>query len=365
MISGFVLRCAALGLIALSVATGTVAGAPANSTNKLAKIAIPGKPIRSFDIGWVDPAAGRYYLADRTNAAIDVVDTTTNSFVGQIGGFKGATGTGNTSGPNGVVVTFSGRELWAGDGDSTVKVVDLNTGSVVASVSTGGKKRADELAYDPNHNVMLVANDAEDPPFLTFISVASRSVVGKIEFPGADGLEQPTYDASSGLFYQAIPATKENPGGEVAAIDPVKMSVTARYPLTRCAPHGLISGPPSSNQLLVGCSAAMHTVIIDKTNGATLADFTQLGSSDEVWFNPGENRYYLAENAPQALGVIDAQTLAFVENVQTGVGAHSVAADSTNNHIFVPIAAPDPACPDSCIAVYASVNGDGNGLTAK
>jgi hypothetical protein len=84
-----------------------------------------------------------------------------------------------------------------------------------------------------------------------------------------------------------------------------------------------------------------------------------------VWFNPGENRYYLAENAPQLLGIIDAQTLAFVENVQTGLGAHSVAADSTSNHIFTPISAPDPACPNSCIAVYSSVLGDGNGLPTR
>jgi hypothetical protein len=48
-----------------------------------------------------------------------------------------------------VVVTFSNRELWAGDGDSTVKVVDLTNNSIVATISTGGKFRADEMAYDP------------------------------------------------------------------------------------------------------------------------------------------------------------------------------------------------------------------------
>jgi hypothetical protein len=48
----------------------------------------------------------------------------------------------------------------------------------------------------------------------------------------------------------------------------------------------------------------------------------------------------------------------FVENVEAGVGAHSVAADALNNHIFAAISAPDPACPNGCIAVFASVNGD-------
>ena len=76
-----------------------------NSTNRLAKISIPGKPLKAFDIGWVDPARARYYLADRSNAAIDVIDTTENSVVAQIGGFKGFTGKNDTSGPDGIVGT--------------------------------------------------------------------------------------------------------------------------------------------------------------------------------------------------------------------------------------------------------------------
>src|SRR6516162_5234560 len=46
----------------------------------------------SFDISWVDPANGLYYLADRSNKTLDVVDTTgaftgtPDSLFGQIGG---------------------------------------------------------------------------------------------------------------------------------------------------------------------------------------------------------------------------------------------------------------------------------------
>lgn len=36
-------------------------------------IAIPGNPLRSFDISWVNPDRGEYYLGDRSNAGIDVV----------------------------------------------------------------------------------------------------------------------------------------------------------------------------------------------------------------------------------------------------------------------------------------------------
>jgi DNA-binding beta-propeller fold protein YncE len=367
MSARFVRRSAALAFISFALtslsAGAAVVPAPANTVVKLAKIDIPGKPLRAFDISWVDAPTARYYLADRSNASIDVVDTLSNTLLAQIGGFKGATGKNETSGPDGVVVTYSGSELWAGDGDSTVKVVDLKAGKIVASVSTGGKFRADEFAYDPKENVILIANDADDPPFLTFISVGTRSVLKKIEFPDAtDGLEQPVYDPVTGMFYQAVPATKTNPGGEVAVLDPVKLSVTKSYPMNNCVPHGMAVG--MGNQLLAGCSLPGRAVVIDRTNGVVLADFTDNGGSDEVWFNPGDNHYYLAETSSQNLGVIDAVTLTG-SKVQSGPGAHSVAADQALNHIFVPIATPDPSCPNGCIAVYANVAADMHGVSRQ
>jgi YVTN family beta-propeller protein len=344
-----------------STSASAIVVAPA-TTVRMAKIAVPGKPLKAFDISWVDPASAHYYLADRSNGTVDVIDVMTNTVTAQIGGFKGATGKNDTSGPDGVVGTVSNKELWAGDGDSTVKVIDLTSNTIVATISTGGKFRADEMAYDPKDNVLIVANNADDPPFATIISVATRGVLKKIPFTDAtNGAEQPQYDPQTGMFYLSVPATKASPGGAIAVIDPVRMTINAMYGLQNCGPNGLALGP--GNQLLAGCGNPGRSVILDKTNGALLGDFSSVGGSDEVWYNPGDNRYYLAASAAQNLGIIDAGTLAVVANVQSGVGAHSVAADQTSNHIFVPISGPDPACPTGCIAVYASVNLENRGVS--
>src|SRR2546426_2608696 len=73
-------------------------------------------PLRAFDISWVDAATQLYYLGDRSNKSVDVVDARTNIFLRHItGGFKGVVfkagpgGVGQVadndkSGPNGVVV---------------------------------------------------------------------------------------------------------------------------------------------------------------------------------------------------------------------------------------------------------------------
>src|SRR6267378_7341370 len=164
-----------------------------------------------FDISWVDQATQLYYLADRSNAVIDVVDTKTDTFVKQIaGGFKGFTGNNDTSGPNGVVV--SGKFLFVTDANSRIVTIDLTTDKIVSEVSTGGAPglRADELAYDPEAGLLLPVNNADDPPFATLIKVDKKTgklaVLNRITFANAtNGAEQPVWDAGTGKFYISIP----------------------------------------------------------------------------------------------------------------------------------------------------------------
>jgi hypothetical protein len=76
---------------------------------------------------------------------------------------------------------------------------------------------------------------------------------------------------------------------------------------------------------------------------------------DEVWYNPSAHRYYTASRdqpGGAVLGVIDADTDSWIENVPTGTNAHSVAADAKNNAVFVPLMAPNPVCERGCIGVY-------------
>src|SRR5207244_2903985 len=80
----------------------------------------------SFDISWVDQSTQTYYLADRSNAVVDVADAKTDRFVKQISAsppFKGFTGSNATSGPNGVVAAFPW--LFVTDANSRVVTIDL------------------------------------------------------------------------------------------------------------------------------------------------------------------------------------------------------------------------------------------------
>jgi hypothetical protein len=341
-------------------------------TQRVTTIQIPGNPLTSFDISWFDKFSGLYLLADRSNAALDIFDPETDRFIARVGGFKGfdpATGN-NVAGPDGVLTIrphgTTGDEAWVGDGDSTVKVIDLKTMTIVDTISTGGKKRADELAYDPIDELVMAANNADDPPFATLISTTTHKIVATIPFPDAtNGIEQPLFVPATGLFYISVPELKgDKASGAVAIIDPQSAQVIDLAPVSECQPAGLTLG--LSNQILLGCGQdailagfAPKSIVLDATDGSIVKEITEVGGSDEVWFNLGDQRFYLAARAMPGgpvLGVIESEHLEFVENVPTGTNAHSVAADPFTNQVFVPLQADpnDADCVNGCIGVYAA-----------
>jgi hypothetical protein len=340
-----------LTLISSSVSLLLTANASpvALSYRRIATMRGPGIPARTgrwaFDISWVDEASQIYFLADASHARVDLFDARTAAYVGSIGGFTGFHGSLETQGPAGLL-TDNLYQLWVGDGNSTVKVIDLFSRSIVATLSTGGNKRADELAYDPQEQLLLVTNGSDRPAFATFISVITRTIVGKIIFPDATGgLEAPTWDGVTHKFYLSVPATRLSPGGEVAVIDPLTKRVIRTYPTPNCNPTGIATGP--GLDLLLGCEG--HPVILNRLSGRVLATIAQVNGCDEVWYNPGDHRYYLAAftNASgPVLAVVDAGSQRWITNIPTVPKAHSVAADTQNNHIFVPLSGQG-------IAVYA------------
>ena len=162
---------------------------------------------------------------------------------------------------------------------------------------------------------------------------------------------------------------------------------------------------PELRDLFIGCNTVFDTngnvwdpngavpadprdVIINANNGAIVATIFGIGAGDEVWFNPGNGNYYatgsgsperpLSGNGSTPAGVVDANdrrdwsqrfptyNVAAVTTPTTGhpvhpAGtSHSIAANSNNNLVFVPLPAnnavlsPDGTknCLTGCVAVF-------------
>jgi hypothetical protein len=395
-------RSAALGLGAAALALSNAAfavcaglGAPTTTeTRCLTAIEIPGNPLRSFDISFVNPDRAEYYFADRSNAAIQVIDTQRLAYQRALTGFVGAIVEGgkvnnSKSGPDGVA--SHGRWVYGGDGDSTLKVFDLLSGSSAPAqtIPTGGDFRVDEMALTTDGELLLAANNADDPPFATLFAAngdrpfSAVTIIRKITadptfIPPNNGLsmEQPAWEPNTARFYISVPQIAGNPAGctfdgsggapicegGLAIVDPMDPSTvigaydpkknTGMVPLHDCGPNGATVGPDGN--LVLGCTpqnvATNTTTQVINSQTKNYSNIVGITGSDEVWYNAGDNRYYTgssracgsASGCPKggsALGVIDG-TSVLIEKIPQSSNSHSVAADSKRNLIFVPQVAP-------------------------
>ena len=401
------------------------------------QIAVPGG-LTSFDIGFVDPKIGRYFLADRTNKTVDDVKTSNNT-IHQLakGEFFGLQPGSNTSGPNGVITANNHKEVWAADGvqctnvlpaltcgtvlkTSRIQVISLETGEVTHTIDNGGQRRADELCEDPQDHVVLVANDDDADLFLTFISTNTYEILGKMKLDGTDpnarkvkatdGIEQCQWSPRTGKFYLAVPEVNgdghNTQPGVVLEINPVSRTVRNIFPIdfgflpqsgtpgtpgftpatAFClGPQGLAIGP--EGEILLGCSNGSNSnptlsvgqgsVIINERNGDLVRSLNGLNGSDEVWYNPGNNHYFLAESnhkvfphsdpnpAVPILGVVDQRPDTIGEDADPATvgGSHSVAVDPVSNQVYVPVnAGANALCGQNsttgCIAIFMTANSD-------
>jgi hypothetical protein len=114
------------------------------------------------------------------------------------------------------------------------------------------------------------------------------------------------------------------------------------FVMPNCMPTSIVQGP--GNNFLVGCADhdgqafPPNEYVIDGTSGAILATITSTGAVDEIWYNPGDNKYYTAgrDMSPPQMGVIDAGTNLWLANFPVNTNAHSIAVDPKTNHVFMP-----------------------------
>jgi hypothetical protein len=338
----------------------------------------------NFDISWYDSTRDRFYFADARRGlgtgALEVIDVRAGTVLATISGFLGFNATNRAKmGPDGVLLTTT-NEAWVGDGDTTIKVVDIDKGTFTDTIDishptfTIGTTRADEEAYDAYNRIILMTVPDGPLPYVALIDqsgAAPHKVLNYIPFPDGTngGIEQPIWDPVTRKFYINVPNSNSNPlGGDVYQIDGPTGKITAAYH-GPCAGRGLTLLPGSRAMLSCGAVFDLRTGAIlsgqaHEANGANV-------TADEVWYNPGDDRVYFGNNQGTVLNAstydlirmsndairlglsgvsIDTATYTLVTDLfgfplpvgQTGAqvgvfGGHTVAASSSNLHVFYPV----------------------------
>src|SRR5258708_9570553 len=186
---------------------------PTTSVKPAATLTVPGitsAVTYSFDLGAYDPATNTYYVTDRTNKSIDVIDLTKLVIKGQFkpsgaNAFTGCNSTTGTttatpinlpgcntitatpanfttnndaSGPDGLDVV--GQTLFVGDVNKLV-VLNKTTGAViggspVAIPSIPTRLRARAGCYDAANHLYAISAPGAANPFMTFLDTTNTDV---------------------------------------------------------------------------------------------------------------------------------------------------------------------------------------------
>jgi hypothetical protein len=355
----------------------------------------PGGAFTSFDISFADPTSGNVYIADRSNAGVDIFSGSSLTFLGRASGFVGQRATSSVSGPDGVLTVTSGgvTTLYGGDGNSTLKVFNATNSaspSLLQTISTGGAFRVDEMAYSPVTKQVLAANNADSPAFGNLFNTTNGTspvtlLRSPITVPGqvaTGGMEQPAWHPQTGTFFVSIPTfTGTDPGG-LAEIDTsgnvlrtISLATLSGGTITSSSPTGLAVG--GSGNILVGSGTVGAAAVLIRPKGVAgattdtiLKTFGGLGGTDELWYDPTTHNFYVTgsngTNTTRFFDIINDDpnggNILQKVNLPATTSAHSIA--SLNGDVFVALAgtsALDP-CPASfanpgCIAVFTPVPG--------
>jgi hypothetical protein len=353
--------------------------------------------------------------------------------VGVVGAADGSV-KNNGSGPNGVVVT-PGRRAWAGDGNDTLVVADVDPNSptylsILKSINLADTNpsspsfcdngtanghwcgRADEIGYDPRHHVILIATPGPlspthvDPvacssfphnhcpalPYATLVSAdPPYAVLKSFSFTNAGGLEQPLWDPGLNRFWITVPGTATQ-GPRIVRINDTALTIDKTITLDCAALGGTgssitgIALAPFQHLLVSACG---YPVDVSALSGTAKIITKKVGGGDEVWYNPGDGRFYVTGRDTanvQNLGVIDAEHDLWLQNIPVSgtlppsgtalTAGRNPAAFSENNRVFVdtPVttaiaagtAKDDSTCIKfgiigrGCIAVYAHAGDEGD-----
>lgn len=310
---------ASLATVLMSIALPTHAASQSNA------------PVRNYavrqqwDIGassrWdylnVDPVRHRLYVT--RGQRVQVIDPDSGQTVGEIPG---------TNGVHGVAFAQDLKLGFTSNGmANTVSVFDLDTLNVKREVPVGGSN-PDAILYIPKAHKLYTFNgksndvsvfDAADMHLRTRIPVG-----GTPEFAVSD---------SAGHIFLNI-----EDKSEIVEIDENTDAVLAHWPLTSCDEPSGMAIDASHNRLFSVCSNKVMAVT-DSVTGKPVARIA-IGARPDAAAYDARTGTVFSSNGDGTLSVIrqrDADHYEVVATVQTQKGARTMAFDSKNGHVYLPV----------------------------
>jgi len=332
--------------------------------------------VANTDLFGFNPVTRIMYLADRTNHAITVIDTHTNTVVGKIPLALDTI-------VNQPLIAIDLQQLVVSDGKQSVLVWNLITPTPNAQpdVYLMPATTPDGMDYDSINQTVYVVTD-DKPYTLVGISLAQKAIVSQTPIPFSADLIK--FNPIDGKIYIAMEdADNNNASAGIGVFDPAtgKITTPAMYRVGSICPGHGIDIDPISNVAVMGCfgGTSNGNLAINLTTGKVVA-FPDVGGTDSIVLNPNLRRFYSGSglnaaktsgcpstpNTPPfgalvpVVGVFDAihPTNSFPAKLDgvacSGRGNHIAGVDPIRNNVLVPVSQ-FPADPSSTTTGTAGI----------
>jgi DNA-binding beta-propeller fold protein YncE len=225
----------------------------------------------SFDFLRADEDHRRLLAAHTGNNTLDIFDLDTGKLIKHV-----AVGKAQSE----VVDTARGKYYVSVSAQKNMSIVDIKTLEKTGEVPLPGE--TDDMLFCPQNGYAYV--DFDHGTNVWVIDPEKRKIVASV--PIGETPEAIVYDPASRRIFQNVVSD-----ASVYVIDPVSHIVKERWPLAPAArPHGLVVD--SKTQRLFAAGNNGKLVVLDAVNGKQIATVDIAKGTDQVAFDPGNQRIY-------------------------------------------------------------------------
>ncbi|MFL5703905.1 MAG: YncE family protein [Ktedonobacteraceae bacterium] len=277
-----------------------------------------------FDHGDVSLSNGSVFIANTAAGTVEVVDGEGLRHLVTIPGCPEASGV--------LAAQKEGLVLAAARGAGKLLVIDAVSTTVIRTVAVGS--RPNGLGWDSRRKHLLVADVQDNTARL--VDPQAGQVIATASLPGRP--RWAVYDRAGDRFLVNI---REPP--MVAVLSASTFALVGQFPVSDVGPHGL-DLDQEGRRAFVACDGG-SVVTLDTSTGSELAKVPIAGAPDVIWHNYQTSHLYVAIEDPGVIDVLNTQTMAVDEQIQTEPGAHTTAFDALQQRLYVFL----PSCR---VAVY-------------
>lgn len=269
-------------LCALALQPVAAAAASDAAALRLAgRIELPGYT-GDFDHFATDIKGNRLFLAAEDHSTLEVFDLSNGKHLKTVPGFEAPHNMLFVPERNHIVVIDSGAGLSKiidGKSYKTLKTIKLQPG-------------ADSMTYDPKGKMMYVVaggkNGNMKTSYLYKLDPLTGEPKGEMAFE-TEKVEAIAIEQNGPNMYVNI--TGKN---EVAVIDKASFTVKTTWPITGAEMNAPMALDEANHRLFVVTRKPFKLMVLDTTNGATLATFDAPNRTNELMFDRATGRIFLA-----------------------------------------------------------------------